>query len=67
MTAIAERPGHETAVSPYLEGVFAPIDTEIDAECAVIGELPRDLAGVFVRNGSNPEVRAQGPVPLVRR
>jgi carotenoid cleavage dioxygenase-like enzyme len=60
MTAIAERPGPETAASPYLEGVFAPIDTEIDAECAVVGELPRDLAGVFVRNGSNPKYMPKG-------
>ncbi len=35
MTAIAERPGSEAGVSPYLEGVFAPIDTEIDADCQV--------------------------------
>ncbi len=31
MTAIAERPEPEAAVSPYLEGVFAPIANEIDA------------------------------------
>ncbi len=60
MTAIAHRPGPETAASPYLEGVFAPIDSEIDAECAVIGELPEDLAGVFVRNGSNPKYAPRG-------
>jgi carotenoid cleavage dioxygenase-like enzyme len=60
MTAIAERPGPETAASPYLEGVFAPIDTEIDAECTVVGDLPDDLAGVFVRNGSNPAFAPKG-------
>jgi carotenoid cleavage dioxygenase-like enzyme len=60
MTAIAERPGPDTAASPYLEGVFAPIGTEIDAECRVTGELPADLAGVFVRNGSNPRFAPKG-------
>ena len=53
MAAIAERPAPEVG-NPYLEGVFAPIHDEIDAECRVTGELPADLAGVFVRNGSNP-------------
>jgi hypothetical protein len=48
MTAIAERPGPEAAVSPYLEGVFAPVANEIDAECAIVGELPDDLAGVLL-------------------
>jgi hypothetical protein len=33
MTAIAERPGPEAAVSPYREGVFAPVGNEIDGEC----------------------------------
>ena len=56
MTAVVER--HETERSPYLDGPFAPIDTEITVDCAVIGELPADLAGVFVRNGSNQIGRA---------
>jgi carotenoid cleavage dioxygenase-like enzyme len=60
MTAIAERPGAEAAVSPYLQGVFAPVSDEIDAECTVIGNLPDDLAGVFVRNGSNPMFAPKG-------
>jgi carotenoid cleavage dioxygenase-like enzyme len=60
MTAIAERPGPEAAVSPYLEGVFAPIENEIDAQCTVVGDLPHDLAGVFVRNGSNPMFTPKG-------
>lgn len=53
MTAVAARPAPEHD-NPYLAGVFAPIDDEIDATCRVTGELPADLAGVFVRNGSNP-------------
>jgi carotenoid cleavage dioxygenase len=59
MTAVAERPAPETG-NPYLEGVFAPIDDEIDATCRVTGELPADLAGVFVRNGSNPAFKPLG-------
>ena len=58
MTAVEEQ--RETVPNPYLEGPFAPIDTEITADCEVIGELPTDLAGVFVRNGSNPKYPPPG-------
>ena len=58
MTAIDERPTHR---SIYLEGAFAPIDRELEArDCEVIGEVPRDLAGVYVRNGSNPRYEPKG-------
>jgi carotenoid cleavage dioxygenase-like enzyme len=47
--------------SPYLIGSYAPIDTEIDAECTeVIGEVPRDLFGAYVRNGPNPRFAPPG-------
>lgn len=40
---------------PYLSGFYTPVDSEIDADGLVVtGELPRDLAGVYVRNSSNP-------------
>ena len=58
MTAASVRP--DRVASPYLEGPFAPIDTEITADCEVIGELPDDLAGVFVRNGANPKYEPPG-------
>ena len=58
MTAVVER--LETVPNPYLEGPFAPIDTEITVECTVIGELPDDLSGVYVRNGSNPKYPPPG-------
>lgn len=44
-----------TVENPYLRGRFAPIHAEIAADgLEVIGEVPRDLAGMYVRNGSNP-------------
>ncbi|MBW4450789.1 MAG: carotenoid oxygenase family protein [Spirirestis rafaelensis WJT71-NPBG6] len=45
-----------TAVNPYLDGNFAPIHKEITTDTLkVIGELPPDLSGMFVRNGPNPQ------------
>ena len=51
----------EPAISPYLEGNYAPIHSEITAEnLEVIGELPDDLAGMFIRTGSNPRFHPNG-------
>jgi carotenoid cleavage dioxygenase-like enzyme len=45
-----------TTVSPYLQENFAPVQEEITTdELVVIGELPADLSGMFVRNGPNPK------------
>jgi carotenoid cleavage dioxygenase len=45
-----------TEISPYLKGNFSPVQAEITANnLPVIGELPRDLCGTFVRNGPNPQ------------
>ena len=39
----------------YLAGAFAPVDQEVTAfDLAVIGELPAELSGRYVRNGPNP-------------
>ncbi len=47
--------------SPYLEGLYAPIDDERTADLAVVaGAVPADLRGVFVRNGSNPRFEPEG-------
>ncbi|MFS0517705.1 carotenoid oxygenase family protein [Nostoc sp. UIC 10607] len=44
------------AVNPYLDRNFAPIHEEITTDkLLVIGELPLDLSGMFVRNGPNPQ------------
>jgi carotenoid cleavage dioxygenase-like enzyme len=40
--------------NPYLHGVFAPVDSEQRAdEPTVVGEIPKDLAGAYFRNGPN--------------
>ncbi|MEO7330142.1 MAG: carotenoid oxygenase family protein [Minicystis sp.] len=47
--------------SPYLQGNYAPVHSEIAADALeVVGEIPRDLAGVFVRNSSNPRFLPEG-------
>ena len=39
----------------YLSGNYAPVDHEVTAvDLAVIGELPADLSGRYLRNGPNP-------------
>ncbi len=45
-----------TTVNTYLNGNFAPVQAEITADSLeVIGQLPADLSGMFVRNGPNPQ------------
>lgn len=40
---------------PYLNGAWAPITEEWDDDdCPVVGQIPRDLEGVYLRNGENP-------------
>lgn len=51
----------KTTISPYLQGNFAPATEEITVNnLAVIGELPPDLSGIFVRNGPNPKFAPLG-------
>jgi carotenoid cleavage dioxygenase len=60
MVARLESPG-EDEPNPYLLGMYAPVHTEIDADdLEVIGEIPRDLSGVYLRNGPNPRFPVQG-------
>ncbi|MDJ0844221.1 carotenoid oxygenase family protein [Crocosphaera sp.] len=43
-------------INPYLSGNFAPISQEMTANnLTVIGEIPRNLKGMFLRNGPNPQ------------
>lgn len=47
--------------SPFLQGNFAPVQEEITAEnLPVIGELPKDLIGMYVRTGPNPQFAPPG-------
>ncbi len=48
--------------NPYLSGPFAPQSQELTAhDLAVIeGEIPRELRGMFVRNGANPRFAPRG-------
>lgn len=42
---------------PFLLGPYAPTFTELEADTAsmkVIGEIPRDLHGIYIRNSHNP-------------
>lgn len=42
--------------NPFLQGNFAPADEEITADnLTVIGKLPPELDGMYVRNGPNPQ------------
>src|SRR5919197_3842279 len=45
----------ESPVNPFLTGGFAPVQDELTVEnLPVRGEVPRDIAGVYMRNGPNP-------------
>lgn len=48
-------------VNPYTLGVYAPVRDEITADdLTVIGEIPRDLNGVYLRTGPNRQFDASG-------
>jgi carotenoid cleavage dioxygenase-like enzyme len=49
-------------LNPYLQGLYAPVtDERCDTDLQVVGEIPRDLHGAYVRNGPNP---ARAPTDL---
>ncbi|MEM6365021.1 MAG: carotenoid oxygenase family protein, partial [Planctomycetota bacterium] len=48
-------PSAKTSESVFTRGIFRPVTDEITAEdLPVVGEIPKDLNGLFVRNGPNP-------------
>ena len=54
--------------NPVLRGNYGPIDQEVVlTDLKVIGEMPKDLNGIYVRNGPNRHFAAPGALPLVRR
>jgi carotenoid cleavage dioxygenase-like enzyme len=57
-TAVAQETAED---NPYLLGIHAPVVDEIDAgDLEVVGEIPRDLNGVYLRNGPNRRFAAPG-------
>ena len=50
-------------VNPYLHGALGPTKFEhtIDELEVIEGEVPKDLTGVYVRNGANPRFESKGP------
>ncbi|EAY30311.1 carotenoid oxygenase family protein [Microscilla marina] len=47
--------------NPYLLGPYAPVFEEIVADnLEVIGEIPQDIHGTYVRNGPNPRFEPEG-------
>ncbi|MEO1761659.1 MAG: carotenoid oxygenase family protein [Cyanobacteria bacterium J06629_18] len=50
-----------TAINPFLDGNYAPVGEEITTDdLKIIGEIPPDLSGMFVRNGPNPQWQPKG-------
>lgn len=57
--AVAQIAGEEE--NPYLLGIYAPVREEITAgDLRVDGEIPKDLNGVYLRNGPNRRYDAPG-------
>jgi carotenoid cleavage dioxygenase-like enzyme len=50
-----------TTTNRYLEGMYAPVQHEVTAtDLPVIGALPSELSGRYLRNGPNPLTEADG-------
>ena len=51
----------DSVENPYLLGVYAPVEDELSTdELQVIGTIPTDLNGVYLRNGPNRQFAAPG-------
>jgi carotenoid cleavage dioxygenase-like enzyme len=51
----------ETGQNPYLVGPYAPTYDEVTVtDLEVVGEIPADLNGIYVRNGPNPQFEPRG-------
>lgn len=56
MSTSGETDPHSPAKPFWLSGHFAPVVDEVTAhDLPVVGELPRALAGTYLRNGPNPK------------
>ena len=51
----------DSSTNPFLAGRFSPVHHEIDVGVLrVVGAVPTDLAGAYLRNGPNPEFAPLG-------
>ncbi len=49
-------------INPYLTGNFGPVADEVDLQnLRIKGEIPKDLCGIFYRNGPNPQFAPRDP------
>nr|MBX2873260.1 carotenoid oxygenase family protein [Saprospiraceae bacterium] len=49
------------AANPYLLGAYAPVFEEVvEHNLKVTGEIPKDINGIYVRNGPNPKFEPKG-------
>jgi carotenoid cleavage dioxygenase len=56
-----DAPPDVNADNPFLKGNFAPVHEEVTAEkLPIIGQLPAELSGMYVRNGPNPQFTPKG-------
>jgi carotenoid cleavage dioxygenase len=54
-----DTPSVTTEVPWHLRGNFAPVDSELDAaDLEIIGEVPAELRGTYVRQSFNPRTGA---------
>ncbi len=55
MSVDTDRTGDPNVGNPYLQGAFAPVHDElVVGDLEVVGRVPDELSGVFMRNGANP-------------
>lgn len=55
------RDGEIPSLSPFLQGNFAPVKDEVTFDrLEVVGQLPVELNGMFVRTGPNPRFPPKG-------
>lgn len=58
----AETPAANHDANPFLHGIYAPVQEEIQADnLTIVGKIPAELDGMFVRNGPNPQFLPKGP------
>ncbi len=49
------KPKQKSEINPFLSGNYAPVHDELTVNnLEVIGEIPMDMLGIYMRNGPNP-------------